>query len=185
VPAAHASLLFDPVGSLKLLETSRHIGALRAVELTCFRRLGERAPELVPASCARWAASASLAHAWRASLLEALLPVSRGLPGLAELTVLPEGLLGECLARALPEPDNVSSVPAAPSGSRDSPPDNGLKLVFELTGRLYPLLLAEYALRLELCTPAADRPVVRTIGRAVADLEVVRAEGAALCSRPA
>jgi hypothetical protein len=168
---------------LNLLDTSRKLGALRAVELTCFRRLGERAPGLVPASCARWAASASLAHAWRASLLESLLPVSTGLPGLEELTVLPENHLGDELARALPERDDGSCSAGTAPGSRDSPPDTGLQLVADVTGGLYPLLLAEYALRLELCTQAADGAVVRTIGRAVADLEVVRAEGSALCSR--
>src|SRR5208283_85984 len=54
-----------PVRLLNLNESSSRLGALRAVELECFRLLGERAPQLEPPGCARWAASAALAHAWR------------------------------------------------------------------------------------------------------------------------
>ncbi|MGA3214148.1 MAG: hypothetical protein ABSD97_00470 [Acidimicrobiales bacterium] len=167
---------------MNLLESSRHLGALRAVELTCFRRLGERAPRLAPPSCARWAAAASLAHAWRASLLEDLLPLSPGLPGPAELTVLPEDLLGDELARALPEQGD-DAFPGMAAGFCDSPSDNASQLVADLAGGLYPVLLARYRLRLQLSSPAADGAVVRTIGRAVADLEAVQAEGVALSSR--
>jgi len=159
---------------LNLLESARCLGGLRAVELACFRRLGERAPRLGTPRCARWAASASLAHAWRASLLEDLLPVSAGLPALAELTLLPDGALGVELARTLPD---LGDVPAPQS--RDSQADDGRVLIADLSGRLYPLLIGEYARRLEVATPAADGAVVRTIGRAIADLEVIRAEGAA------
>ncbi|MGO9332991.1 MAG: hypothetical protein ACLQCU_02855 [Acidimicrobiales bacterium] len=171
---------------MNLLDSSRHLGGLRAVELTCFRRLGERAPRLVPASCARWAASASLAHAWRASLLEVLLPVSAGLPGLEELTILPEGTLGDELARALPDRGQALAERGRVRDprDRDSREYDGLSLIADLSGRLYPLLLAEYARRLELCSPAADGAVVRAMGRAMADLEVVRAEGAVLRGRP-
>jgi hypothetical protein len=160
---------------LNLVESSRQLGALRAVELECFRRLGGRAARLEPASCARWAASASLAHAWRASLIEELLPVSAGLPPPEELTVLPTGTLGDELARALPE---IESVPAPGVGRRD----DGWQLVTELAGRLYPRLVEEYTRRLEKCSPAADGAVARTMRRAVADLESVRADGVALVS---
>ena len=163
---------------MNIIESAGHLGSLRAVELACFARLGERAPELSPASCARWAASASRAHAWRAALLEDLLPVSAGLPGAAELTVLPESPLGEELARSLPVPGRDPGAPR--SAERDSRPDNGLELVSGIVSRLYPLVLGEYALGLERCTPAADGAVARGIRRAVADLEAVRAEGAAL-----
>lgn len=171
---------------MSLLGSSRHLGGLRAVELTCFRRLGERAPRLVPASCARWAASASLARAWRASLLEVLLPVSVGLPGLEELTILPEGTLGDELARALPELDQALAERGRVRGprDRDSRADDGLSLIADLSGRLYPLILADCARRLEVRSPAADGAVVRAVGRAMADLEVVQAERAALCGRP-
>jgi hypothetical protein len=66
------------------------------------------------------------------------------------------------------------------SGTRDSPPDNGLQVLSGVVTRLYPLLLGEYALHLELATPAADGAVSRVIRRAVADLEAVTAEGTAL-----
>lgn len=165
---------------MNLLDSSRRIGALRAVELACFRRLGERAPWLAPASCAGWAASASRAHAWRASLLEELLPVSVGLPGPEELTVLPVGALGDELARALPDRGHAGPDPGPGAQSGDLPQDDGLLLVADVSGRLYPCLLGEYARLLDLCAPAADGPLVRTVGRAVADLEVVRAQGAKL-----
>ncbi len=160
---------------MNLLDSARHLGGLRAVELACFRRLGEQAPRLVAPAYARWAASASLAHAWRASLLEDLLPVSPRLPSLEELTVLPAGPLGDALSQALPEPDEAWA--ASPG---DSPGDDGWRLLARLSGRFYPLLLADYRHRLAICSPAADGALVRTIGRAVADLETVRAEGDAL-----
>jgi len=160
---------------LKLLDSARYLGGLRAVELACFHRLGERAPRLAEAACARWAASASLAHAWRASAVESLLPVSVGLPGLAELTVIPEGQLAEELDRALPE---LALEPH--SRSRDSLGDDARLLVAGLCGRLYPLVRSEYSRRLELASLAADGPVIRVIGRVVADLEAVRSEGSSL-----
>lgn len=164
---------------MNLQEASSYLGAVRAVELACFRRLGERARWLEPASCVRWAASASLAHAWRATELEGLLPVSVGLPGPYELTVLPGGVLGDELARALPE------APGELVGGefRDSPTVSGPRLVVDLVERLYPLLAGEYARHLESPGPASDGPMLRCMGRAAADLEAIRADGAALCIR--
>ncbi len=160
---------------MKLLESARCLGGLRAVELTCFARLGERAPQLASPGCARWAASASLAHAWRASLLEDLLPVSIGLPDLEDLTVLPAGALAEELARVLPL---VDARPLPPS--RDTRTDDGRALIADLSHRLYPFLLEAYNDRMELASPSADGAVVRNLSRAVADLEIVRNEGAVL-----
>ena len=151
---------------MDLLESSRRLGALRAFELSCFRRLGELAPRLEPASCARWASSASLAHAWRASLLEGLLPVSAGLPGLSELTVCREGELVELLERVMPV--RVGTDPL-----------DGREIAGEVLGELYPRLLREYAGVLERCEPASDGAVARSVRRAMADLEVIRAEGLA------
>jgi len=157
--------------------------------LACFARLGERAPRLTAPDCARWAASSSLAHGWRASLLEGLLPVSVGLPSLKDLTVLPDDALGDELARVLPvrllpapvPPDLAPGHDRGPSpGNRDSRTDDDIRLIADLTGQLYPVLLAAYRRRLELSSPASDGAVTRVLGRAVADLEVVRAEGAAL-----
>ncbi len=160
---------------MKLLESAKWLGGLRAVELTCFARLGERAPQLAAPACARWAASASLAHAWRASLLEDLLPVSIGLPNLDDLTVLPAGALADELARVLPSVD-AHPLPL----SRDSGTDDGRVLIADLSHRLYPFLLKAYNDRMELASPPADGAVVRNLARAVADLEIVRNEGATL-----
>jgi len=112
--------------------------------------------------------------------------VSAGLPGLEELTILPEGTLGDELARALPDRGQALAERGRVRDprDRDSREYDGLSLIADLSGRLYPLLLAEYARRLELCSPAADGAVVRAMGRAMADLEVVRAEGAVLRGRP-
>ena len=123
-------------GFLNIFESARQLGALRAVELACFARLGERAPELSPAGCARWAASASRAHAWRAGLLEDLLPVSVGLPGPAELTVVPEGALADG-PRAVPA-RRPGSARAASAAGRDSRTDNGSGLVRGLVGGPVP-----------------------------------------------
>ena len=162
---------------MKLLEGASYLGALRAVELACFERLAKRAPLLEPASCAAWAASAAQAHAWRAGLLEVLLPVSPGLPSPEELTVLPGGALFAELAGALPDLEDR----AGPRDG-DSPQDTGPALVVGLVGRLYPALLDEYARRRNDCAQAGDGAIGRAIARAFADLELVRSEGAVLCA---
>lgn len=169
---------------MNILESAKTIGALRAVELACFERLGERAPLLSPPSCARWAAAASLAHAWRASQLEELLPVSVGLPSLDEVTVLPDGPLGAELDLTLPALGDAVRLAgdARPSESAGEAAEAGDARAFvaELSSRLYGQLLAEYSRRLEVSSPASDGAVLRTLGRVVADLEVVRAEGFAI-----
>ena len=106
--------------------------------------------------------------------------MSPGLPGLDELTALPGGLLGEELARCLPDRVETGAAPAPGAGGLGRPPDDGRRLLGDLCGGLYPHLMAEYVRHLEKCTLAADGAVVRTIGRAVADLETIRAEGTAL-----
>jgi hypothetical protein len=167
---------------LNLVESSTSLGALRAVELCLFHRLGERASLLEPVGCVSWAASASRAHAWRAALIEELLPVSVGLPPIAELTVLPEGELVDELSRVLPEREAASDGPVVAEGTgnvRNGDRD-GRWLVGELVGPIYQLLLAQYYRQLEACEPASDGAVVRNLQRAVADLEVVRASGATL-----
>ena len=105
--------------------------------------------------------------------------MSAGLPGLEELTILPDGTPGDELARALPDPDQAPAERGRVRGSRarDGLADDGPSLMADLSGGLYPLLLAEYARRLEGCSPAADGAVVRAIGRAMADLVLVQEEG--------
>jgi hypothetical protein len=160
---------------LNLLESAQRLGALRAVELACFRRLGERSAWLEPAGCARWAGSASRAHSWRASLIEELLPVSVGLPSFEELTVIPGGALGDELGRILPE-IGLDSGPATTA-------EDGRELVVAMALGLYPRLVGEYTSLLQLCTPACDGAVARIMTRALGDLETVRAEGVELSSR--
>jgi len=114
-------------------------------------------------------------------MVEGLLPVSVGLPSFAELTILPDGQLRDELARSLPDP----SLEPRPR-SRDSRGDEGRPLVVDLCDRLYPLLLSDYSRRLEIVSLAADGPVIRVIGRVIADLEAVRSEGMSLFEdRPA
>ena len=99
-------------------------------------------------------------------MLEGLLPVSAGLPGLSELTVCREGELVELLERVMPV--RVGTDPL-----------DGREIAGEVLGELYPRLLREYAGVLERCEPASDGAVARSVRRAMADLEVIRAEGLA------
>jgi hypothetical protein len=112
--------------------------------------------------------------------------VSVGLPSLDGVTILPEGPLGAELALALPALGGAVRVSGdaglsgeAPSGDARLPGD-ARPFVAEISSRLYRQLLAGYAHRLEVSSPAADGAVVRTLGRAMADLEAVRAEGLAI-----
>jgi hypothetical protein len=126
------------------------LGGLRAVELSCFERLGQMAcgaPGNVDggaddAAASVWASQASLGHAWRASQLEELLPVSVGLPSVAECTRMPGPLTEEfvgTLARAV-----------APSW--------------------YRTLAQAYERRLAKLHPSADRYVARVLERLVEDV---------------
>ncbi len=108
------------------------------------------------------------------------MPVSVGLAGPGELTVLPEGDLGAELARALSAPGEGAGDAGSEGGSGGARASDGLVLVEDLVGGLYPLLLAEYARCLGRCSPAADGAALRTLGRAVADLRAVREEGSLL-----
>jgi hypothetical protein len=74
-------------GQLSLIESAGALGSLRWLELEGHARLGALAAagSLSPRT-AVWASGASLAHAWRAAQLRELLPVSAGLPGVAEST---------------------------------------------------------------------------------------------------
>ena len=165
---------------MNLLESSRQLGGLRAVELACHSRLGVRSRRARAPRAVRWLSSAGLAHAWRAMLLEGLLPVSVGLPRIDELTVLPEGVLGSELARVLPDPGCQDFDPASDPRTHDRQADDGNSFIDDLCSHLYPSLLAAYGERLETSSPAADGAICRIVGRAVADLEAVRAEGLAL-----
>ncbi len=81
-------------------------------------------------------------------------------------------------ARVLPP---VDARPLPPS--RNTRTDDGRALIADLSHRLYPFLLEAYNDRMELASPSADGAVVRNLSRAVADLEIVRNEGAVLAGR--
>ncbi|HVB06711.1 MAG TPA: hypothetical protein VNF07_10760 [Acidimicrobiales bacterium] len=144
---------------LTLLDSAARLGHYRYVELRGFARLGARAPRAAPA-LAGFLAGAARAHAHRAGLLEARLPLSIGIPHAAELTVAPdlesEGLLDELLG----VPDE--------------------QLLGALVEGLYPSLLAAYRAHLGRCSPFSDPPVARLLGRLIADLEGVLGEASAL-----
>ncbi len=145
--------LAGPARPLGLLESARVLGGLRWVELTSFELLGRLATGAgeggpLDAATAVWASGASLGHAWRAHELERLLPVSAGLPSAAECTVAP-GRLVEAFVEALARHVAV--------------PGEGL-------ASFYDLLVRAYEVRAVHPLEAADRAVVRTLGRLVADL---------------
>lgn len=156
---------------MNLLESATELGRLRAAEIACFECLGALAPRLRPAPFALFAASASRAHAWRAALVEELLPVSDGLPSAAELTVA-GGLLSEGLGLLA----GMGRDPSASGG----PTADGARVVSLVLERLYPELVAAYGSLLARCRPVSDGAVARNLRRALSDLEAVSGEGAAL-----
>jgi hypothetical protein len=156
--------LAGPRRPLSLLELGRVLGGLRWVELEAFRVLGERA-KVMPAepgepglavhpgpALAMWASASSMAHAWRALQLEALLPVSVGLPTARECTGSP----GPAAT------DWVASLGSAVAGTDD----DGRGVVVGW----YGVLAEAYGLRVGNSHPSADGPVVRTLGRLGADV---------------
>jgi hypothetical protein len=144
---------------LNLLDSAALLGGYRYVELSCFARLGARAPEAPPA-LAGYLAGAARAHAYRAGLIEARLPVSVGLPHAGELTVAPDA-------------DTDALLDAIFTGS-------DARCCEVLGGALYPSMLAGYRAHLDRCSPFADPPVSRLLSRLVADLEAVAADGASV-----
>jgi len=166
---------------LNLHDSAVQLGGLRAIELASFERLGARAVRDGDDAEARWCASASLAHAWRAGLLEDLLPVSAGLPSADDLTVLPAGPLAEALDRALPAvPPGADDTADRVLQAGGSQPDGGCALVADLVEGLYPALSAVYEHRIATAGAAADGPLVRTLTRVSSDLREVTARGAML-----
>ena len=144
--------LAGPRRPLFLVELAGVLGGLVYVELAGHERLGRLAASLArsgDAAGAVWASAASLAHAWRAAQLERLLPVSRGLPDAASVTVCPGPATAEWVERL--ELSNVD------------------RLYAELSG-FYAELSAAYARRLAFVHASADGPVVTTLERLVADL---------------
>jgi hypothetical protein len=138
------------------------VGALVALELSLHGRTGALAAEVEQPALCSYLAMASMAHAWRAGLLEELLPVSVGLPGKDELVVVAPG-------------DSALAGDLAPDES----------LLPALLARVYPELLARYEAAAAVGTvwAASHGPLVLAAQRAGADVRRVVAEGA-LLDRP-
>ncbi len=147
---------------LSLLESADLLGRYRYVELGAFAALGARARTAAPRFAA-FLAGASRAHAYRAALFEARLPVSVGLPGPEELTRSPHLAIDEVLDALSAEPDDQLVLDA-------------------LSGVLYPAMAASYAERLAAASPAADGGLARALRRAIADLDAVASEVLLLAS---
>ena len=99
------------------------------------------------------AAGAAQAHAWRAKVLEELLPVSLGLPGVDEAT-----------RSAGPEFDEA--IDAARRRG-----DDDVTFVEALAKVLYPEMLSAYRAHLVGCSEVSDPPVMLALRRVIADLE--------------
>lgn len=144
---------------LSLLESASLLGRYRFVELQLCAALGERAQSCSLPSAVCFLAAASRAHGARAGWLEERLPVSVGLPDAEQLTRTPS--------------DAVElAVETVVSDGEDADVLDGL------VGALYPSMAAGYGERLACASPAADPPVVRVLGRLLADLDGLRREGA-------
>jgi hypothetical protein len=148
---------------LTLLETVDLLGRYRYVELAAFSALGRRAPRSSAPAVAVYLAGASLAHGWRARLVEERLPVAFGLPGVADCTRRPSSELDAALA-VLAAADDADALDA-------------------LLGSLYPAMASSWAEHVVAASPAADPPVVRMLGRLLGDLEAVRRDGTAVAAR--
>ncbi len=144
---------------LTLHESAARLGHYRYVELQLFESLGRRVTTASP-SAASFFSGASMAHGWRASLIERRLPVSVGLPTPEVLTV--------------PHSDALSEVFDAVTGGSDAEVLDGL------LGSLYPAMAAGYADHLAICSPASDPPIARLLGRLASDLDGLRREAATL-----
>jgi hypothetical protein len=149
---------------LTLLESVDLLGRYRYVELAAFTAIGKRAGAAQIPEVQRYLAGASLAHGWRARTIEDRLPVSVGLPGTDACTRSPS-----------PSVDRALALCVEPAADHD--------VLAALVGVLYPAMTSAYRERIAVASPAADRPVVRALGRVLADLESVIAEGEALLAR--
>ena len=160
--------LGGPSRPLTLLESARVLGGLRWVELEAFKMLGAFAvsppgsgfgpgsgpgPEIT-----QWASGSSLAHAWRATQLEELLPVAAGLPGAEECTTSPGLAAGQWLATLR------AGLVGVDAGAAESVPEH------------YGQLAAAYELRASNAHASADGPVLRTLERLSGDVRSIARE---------
>jgi len=146
---------------LTLLETADLLGRCRYVELSLFGRLGARAPSCADAALVVYLSGASLAHGFRAGLVESLLPVSAGLAGAEAWTRTPGGHLDEAL-----------DVLVGPGADEE--------LLDALVGVVYPAMAVAYAEHAAAASGPADTAVRRVLRRVLADLDGLTADGRAL-----
>lgn len=135
-----------------LLASADLIGRERYCELELFRSLGRRSIQATSAQVAVVVSGAARGHAWRAKILEDLLPVSLGLPGVDEATRSPGAELDEAIEQLVAERDDALHVAT-------------LAKVF------YPAMLAAYRAHLVSCSAISDAPVALGLRRVIADLE--------------
>jgi hypothetical protein len=133
-------------------ETADLVGRERYAELSFFSVLGERASAAEVPSVMVVLAGAAQGHAWRAKVLEELLPVSLGLPGVEDATRSPGPEFEEAAARLTREGADVALAEA-------------------LAKVLYPAMLSAYRAHLVSCSEIADPPVMLALRRVIADLE--------------
>ena len=133
-------------------ETADLVGRERYAEIKLFHALGERVRAAgVPAVMVALAGAAQ-GHAWRARVLEELLPVSLGLPGVDDSTRSAGPEFDEAVSRLTSENDDVALAEA-------------------LAKVLYPAMIGAYRGHLVGCSEIADPPVMLALRRVIADLE--------------
>jgi hypothetical protein len=135
-----------------IAETADLVGRERYTEITLFGALGARACAAVAPGVMVVLAGAAQGHAWRAKVLEELLPVSLGLPGVDEATRSAGPEFDEAVARLTSEGDDVTLAEA-------------------VAKVLYPAMLGAYRAHLIGCSEIADPPVMLALRRVIADLE--------------
>ena len=135
-----------------IVQSADLLGRERYVELSLFSALGSRALEVDSSDEMLWLASSAQSHAWRARLLEELLPVSLGLPGVDDATRSPGSLSEEIVQMIRGQGDGIG--------------------ILDTLGRvLYPQMLSAYRAHLVSCSPAADLATALVLRRAIGDLE--------------
>jgi hypothetical protein len=147
--------------SRTITETADLIGRERYAELTLFQALGERVLRGTEPAFMVGLSGAAQGHAWRVKLLEELLPVSLGLPGVEQATTSPGPEFDAAVAHLTGEPDDFALGEA-------------------LTKTLYPAMLGAYRTHRDSCDAVSEAPVRLALRRLIADLEVQSEELEAL-----
>jgi hypothetical protein len=145
-------------GPLTLLASVDLLGRYRYVELALFTALGDRSASITDPPIRRYLAGASMAHGWRARVIEDLLPVSVGLPGTEASTRSPSPAVDLAIARLVADGADLSVLHA-------------------VVETVYPQMAAGYRARIDVGSPVPDGPVLRALGRVLDDLSSVARVG--------